>query len=96
MKSNTLKTGIITGVLAVAFTLNINAQPSERQERGEKPPTYEELLEKMDKNEDGKLSKKEIKGPLKNVFSEIDTNEDGFITEKELEKAPKPKRKERR
>ena len=96
MKSSTLKTGIITGVLAVAFIATTNAQPSDRQERGEKPPTFEELIEKMDKNEDGKLSKKEVKEPLKDHFSKIDTNEDGFITEKEFEKAPKPKRKERK
>jgi Ca2+-binding EF-hand superfamily protein len=96
MKSNTLKTGIITGVIALAFTLNMNAQSSDKQERGKKPPSFEKLLEKMDKNEDGKLSKKEVKGPLKEHFSKIDTNEDGFISEKEFEEAPKPKRKERK
>ena len=34
MKSNTLKTGIITGLLVFLFTLNTNSQSSERQERG--------------------------------------------------------------
>ncbi len=46
----------------------------------------------MDTNDDGKLSKKEVKGPLKNNFLKVDTDEDGFITEEEMKKAPKPKR----
>lgn len=50
----------------------------------------------MDKNEDGKLSKKEIKGPLNDDFAKVDLDEDGFITAKEFKKAPKPERKERR
>ena len=49
----------------------------------------------MDKNEDGKLSKDEIKGPLKEDFSKVDTDEDGFITEEEFKNAPKPERKKR-
>ena len=83
------------GILVFLFTLNTNAQPSDRQER-KKPPTFKKLLEEMDKNEDGKLSKKELKGPLKNDFKKVDTNEDGFISKKEFEDAPKPKRKERK
>ena len=50
----------------------------------------------MDANEDGKLSKKEVKGPIKDDFDTIDADEDGFITEEELKKAPKPKRRERK
>jgi len=45
----------------------------------------------LDKDEDGKLSKKEIKGPIKDDFAKIDTDEDGYITKEELEKAPSPK-----
>ena len=47
-------------------------------------------------NEDGKLSKEEVKGPLKDHFDTVDADEDGFITEEELENAPKPKRRERK
>ena len=50
----------------------------------------------MDANEDGKLSKEEVKGPLKDHFDTVDADEDGFITEEELENAPKPKRRERK
>ena len=63
--------------------------------KGQKPPSIEQIFKELDANEDGKLSKKEVKGPLKNDFKKIDTNEDGFISKEELEKAPKPERKER-
>ena len=96
MKSNMSKAKVVLGILVFLFALSVNAQSSDRQERGKNPPTFKELLKKMDANKDGKLSKKEIKGPLKNDFKKIDTNEDDFISKKEFEKAPKPKRKERK
>lgn len=88
MKRNTLKTGIIIGMVAILGTVSLNAQS--KNERNE-PPTFTELLEQMDKDKDGQLSKDEVKGPLKNDFAKIDTDEDGFITKEELEKVPKPK-----
>jgi len=72
-----------------------NAQPQGNNEQKE-PPTYAALLKQMDKNEDGKLAKSEIKGPLKDNFSKVDTDEDGFISKKEFENAPKPKGRERK
>jgi Ca2+-binding EF-hand superfamily protein len=68
---------------------------SDEKKDGKKPPSFSELLEKMDENEDERLSEKEIKGPLREHFDTIDADEDGFITEEELKKAPKPKRRER-
>lgn len=77
----------------MAFSLGLvavsNAQ-SRNNERKE-PPTYAELLKKLDANEDGKLAKDELKGPLKEDFKSIDKNEDGFISEIEFKTAPKPK-----
>lgn len=84
---------LVVGIILFMSTSSFG-QSENRQDRKE-PPTFKELLEKMDANEDGKLSKTEVKGPLKDHFDEVDTNEDGFITEEELKKAPKPKRKER-
>ncbi|WP_397363149.1 YHYH protein [Olleya sp. R77988] len=55
-----------------------------------------DLLAEMDANNDGKLSKTEVRGPLANDFSKIDTNNDGFISKGELEKAPRPERGEPR
>ena len=96
MKRNTLKTGILLGMISFLFTISTNAQSSDRRDQqNHKPPTFSELLKKMDKNEDGKLSKEEVNGPLKDDFAKIDADEDGYITKKEFDKAPKPKRKER-
>ena len=54
-----------------------------------------QLVEMMDTNKNGKLSKNEIKGPLQEQFSKIDINSDGFITEEELEKGERTQRRER-
>lgn len=89
------KTAVITAIFCVAFASVSMAQEKRGNDRKE-PPTYAELLEQMDKNEDGKLAKSEIKGPLKNDFDKVDTNEDGFISEKEFKKAPKPQRREKK
>ena len=48
-------------------------------------PSITDLMNQMDANKDGKLSKNEAKGPLSEQFSEIDTNKDGFISKEELE-----------
>jgi Ca2+-binding EF-hand superfamily protein len=93
MKNNTLKTLVFVFGITL-FVSNYSFGQSQNKQKKE-PPTFEQLLKEMDKNEDGKLSKKEVKGPLKKDFAKIDTDEDGFISEKELKKAPKPKRKER-
>jgi Ca2+-binding EF-hand superfamily protein len=95
MKSNTLKTAVLVFGIALV-TSNISCGQSQKEQERRKPPTFKQLLKQMDANEDGKLSKKEIKGPLKDDFKKVDTNEDGFITKKEFENAPKPERKERK
>ncbi|SNR46312.1 EF hand [Maribacter sedimenticola] len=88
MKRATLKTGLLFAIMIALGTLAATAQSKgERRE----PPTFKELLEQMDKDEDGQLSKDEVKGPLQKDFDKIDANEDGFINEEELKNAPKPK-----
>ena len=73
-----------------------NTRP--RQQNGSKkaPPSYADLLTKMDANKDGKLAQSEVQGRLKDRFSTIDTDSDGFITETEFKNAPKPQRGGRR
>ncbi|RTE52279.1 YHYH protein [Arenibacter aquaticus] len=48
------------------------------------PPNFLNMLEKMDSNEDGKISQSEAKGRLKENFSNRDKNNDGYITEDEM------------
>lgn len=95
MKTKTLKTAVLVIGATLFFANSSFGQSQDRQER-KSPPTFEELLEKMDTNDDGKLSKAEIKGPLKKDFATVDTDEDGFITAEEFAKAPKPKRGNKR
>jgi Ca2+-binding EF-hand superfamily protein len=91
------KKSIVFGAIAILIALGgaVNGQtPQNKEKKG--PPSFQELLSKMDTDKDGKLSKKEIKGPLKKNFSKVDADKDGFITKAEFEKAPKPKRLEKR
>lgn len=86
-------------ILSAVFFLgviSVTAQQSERPNQepgGNKPPSAKQVIKDMDTNKDGKISKDEAKGPLKDDFSKIDTNKDGFISLEELKKAPKPERK---
>ena len=92
MYKKTIKLGVLAMAIGLFASCKMNAQnDNSRQERKE-PPTVEELFKTMDKNEDGLLSKDEIKGPLKNDFAKIDTDKDGFLSREEVEKAPKPER----
>ena len=78
--------------LTFAVSTATQAQDRPNNPNAEKgPPPASELLKKMDANEDGKLSKKEVKGPLKKDFSKVDVNKDGFLSKSELEQMPAPK-----
>ncbi|WP_405607469.1 EF-hand domain-containing protein [Polaribacter sp. Asnod1-A03] len=81
--------------LTLAMSATSYAQSSNSEDRPKGPPTFKQLLKELDANEDGKISLKESKGPLKEDFKKIDTDEDGFLSEKEIKNAPKPERKER-
>jgi Ca2+-binding EF-hand superfamily protein len=87
----------VVGVLGVLLLMSATffAQQNNNGKEPKGPPSVNQMFKDLDANEDGKISLKEAKGPLKNDFKKIDTNKDGFITKKELKNAPKPERKER-
>ncbi|MCK0192315.1 EF-hand domain-containing protein [Arenibacter sp. F20364] len=95
MKKMILKSAVLTTMVTLFFSANVSAQRSQGGQGQKEPPSVDEIFEEMDKDEDGKLSKEELKGPIKNDFTKIDTDEDGFISKEELEKAPKPKGRKR-
>ena len=95
MKKMIVKSAVLTAMATLFFSANVSAQQSQGGQGKKEPPSVDEIFEQMDKDEDGKLSKKEIKGPIKNDFDKIDADEDGYITKEELEKAPKPKGRKR-
>jgi Ca2+-binding EF-hand superfamily protein len=45
------------------------------------------LLQRMDTNKDGKISRDEAKGPLAKNFDLLDTNKDGYLDKAELRRA---------
>lgn len=59
-------------------------------QRGGGAPSATQLIAEMDTDNDGQLSKNEVKGPLANDFSTVDSNSDGYLSKEELENAPKP------
>ena len=91
MNRNTIKTAVVVFGMTLLFS-NPSFGQSQNREGKKKPPTFKELLKEMDADENGKLSKEELKGPLKNDFSKVDSDDDGFITKEEFDNAPKPKR----
>jgi hypothetical protein len=100
MLKNSLKIAAAICLSVIAFactstkTIAQNQEPSQQKGEGRPPqgekPKFADLLAKMDKDKNGKLSKSEIEGPLKNDFEKIDANKDGFITEAEFKKAGPP------
>tara|TARA_R110002012_G_scaffold283090_2_gene473235 strand:+ start:191310 stop:191591 length:282 start_codon:yes stop_codon:yes gene_type:complete len=93
MKSNKLSTVVL--VFGLTLITNLTFGQPQKSKDQKQPPTFSELLEKMDANTDSKLSLDEVKGELQKHFTKIDTDEDGFITKAEFEKAPKPKKRDK-
>ena len=60
------------------------------------PPSFAQLLQEMDTNNDGKLAQAEVTGHLAKDFDNIDSNADGFLSQAELKKAPRPQRAQSR
>ena len=87
MKAKIIILGVALSTLLV-FSCKENKSNNRPGKQG--PPSTDEIFKQLDENEDGKLSEKEVKGPLKEMFSKIDTNNDGFLSNEEVEKAPKP------
>jgi Ca2+-binding EF-hand superfamily protein len=90
-----MKKIILSIGFVLASTVVLSQERNNDNEKPKGPPSIKQLFKELDKNEDGKISLKEAKGPLKKDFKKIDTNEDGFLSKAEIKKAPKPERRER-
>jgi Ca2+-binding EF-hand superfamily protein len=86
----------VIGVLGMLLaTTAVTLAKGNRDRKEQTLPSIKQIFKDLDTNEDGKISLKEVKGPLKKDFKKIDTNENGFLSKKEIKKASKPKRKKR-
>jgi len=64
---------------------NRNKNPPANNAQVEK--MVERLLEQMDTNKDGKISRAEATGRIAQFFDQLDTNKDGYLDKEELRKA---------
>lgn len=60
------------------------AKKQEKPESPKVPPQVRDIMDRMDTNKDGTISKSEAKGPILQNFERIDRNKDGFIDSREL------------
>lgn len=63
---------------------NQNQQKNNNSDVKNTPPSFKKMLGNMDTNTDGRISKSEAKGKLKENFDKRDRNKDGYITENEM------------
>jgi hypothetical protein len=52
-------------------------------------PSVDELFAMMDRNSDNRLSRQEVKGPLRQDFDRLDKNSDGYLEKSEIPAAPR-------
>ena len=80
-------------LILLAFTILIscksNQVKNEQQEPNGERPSSSQIISELDSNNDGKLSKSEVKGPIAEDFTTIDSNNDGYLTLEELNKTEK-------
>ena len=93
MKKTTHRVIGVLGLLLATTSATLAQGNGNRKDQ--KPPSIKQIFKDLDTNEDGKLSLKEVKGPLKKDFKKIDANEDGFLSKKEIKNTPRPSRKEK-
>jgi len=94
MKQFKVVTFLLLFVMVISFmcckpnTKSIR-ETTEHLQQGEMPNILD-LFNQMDVNNDEKLERSELKGPLLSDFDKVDSNKDGFLSKEELENGPKP------
>jgi len=78
---------LVLGV--VGFVVGQDKKPGDapdKKDKGKMTPEalVQSILDRMDKNKDGKISRDEAQGQIKENFDKIDLNKDGFLDKEEL------------
>jgi len=94
-KSIIVAGALLCGSLSISSCSSTQEQASTQpaQQTNREQPSVIELLTEFDEDDDGQLSRSEVKGPLEQNFDQIDSNKDGFLSVEELKNAPKPEGK---
>lgn len=76
----------------ILFTLLLAAGTTMAQQQGgqsRQAPSAQDLINRLDKDKDGKISQSEFDGPSEH-FSQFDTNGDGYLSADEIPSGPPP------
>ena len=68
-----------------------NTQPPTQGRRNQRQPSGEDFIRRLDRDGDGKVSKREFDGPSEH-FARLDRNSDGFLSNSEAPSGPPPER----
>lgn len=80
-------------VLAVAMLASVPAFAEGGPKGDHKGPRHDRMMEKIDTDKDGKLSKAEFVAAQEARFTEMDADKDGFVTKEEGKAAHEAMRK---
>src|SRR5438270_10508695 len=75
---------ICTALIGLTLIGEAADPPKGKLPQGDPDKVADMILERMDANKDGKISKEEARGPVAERFDQIDRNKDGFIDRDEL------------
>ena len=86
---------LAVGTAGTAMAQQERKGGDDKNERRGPPPSAEEFIKRLDKDNDGKVSKSEFDGPSKH-FKHFDKNSDGYISKDEVPSGPPDRDKNQR
>lgn len=79
------KSFFISTLLLLLLGCKSNVDQNISSEKQHDSKSQSQILQELDTNKDGKISKQEVKGPLVRDFDHLDENNDGFLSFNEIQ-----------